>query len=732
MISLLVKYYSESKKNLLTVFSEEYYDIVVKSNFYNYEKMRLHMEELLYGAAYYDEYMPIERLDEDIKLMKKAGMNVVRIGESTWSTFEPHEGEFDFSHLDKVMDAMHKAGIHVILGTPTYAVPTWMVKSHPDVLAITDNGKGIYGPRQIMDITNPTYLFYAERAIRQMMAHCASHPSVIGVQIDNETKYYQTAGPNVQQKFAKYLRDKFGNMIVDNPKIYENMPDGYKGVSEDDILDYINYEFGLDYWSNRINAWEDFPDVRGTINASFKGEFRKFQRMLVTDFLSWQSDICKEYLSKDQFVTHNTDYAWKGTSYGINEETDVCDNADALDIVGTDIYHFGQDKLTGMQIAFGGDVSRSLKKDNYYVLETQAQGFPGWTPFDGQLRLQAYSHLASGADMVEYWHWHSLHNAIETYWKGVLSHDFKENETYKAACVIGNEWKKLGKHLIHLKKNNKVAILVSQESNTALKSFPIDENNKLGYNDVLMSIYDQLYKLNIECDFIWPQQKDRIKDYKLLIIPAMYCMSQEIVSEIDTFVKNGGHAFMTYKSAFTDEHVKVWHDEAPHGLAKVFGISYSHFSWPGNVSLKSEDLDVSDDNKVYDFMELLNLEGARALATYDHPSFGRFSAITRNNYGNGSATYLGCNVSEKILRKVLINTVINSDIDIDQEVSFPIIHRQGTNSMGKTLHYYLNYSGEEQKITFKVAGVELVTDNAVNINEHLRIKPWDLLIIESD
>lgn len=93
------------------------------------------MKELLYGAAYYDEYMPYDRLDKDVEMMKKAGINTVRIAESTWSTCEPQPGIFDFSHVERVMDAMEAAGINVIIGTPTYAVPTWMVKAHPEVLA---------------------------------------------------------------------------------------------------------------------------------------------------------------------------------------------------------------------------------------------------------------------------------------------------------------------------------------------------------------------------------------------------------------------------------------------------------------------------------------------------------------------------------------------------------------------------------------------------------------------
>jgi beta-galactosidase len=101
----------------------------------------------LYGVAYYDEYMPYERLDKNIALMKESGINVVRIAESTWGTVEPQDGVFDFLHIDRVLNAMHKAGIRVIVGTPTYAVPTWLVRKYPDVLAITPTGPNHYGAR---------------------------------------------------------------------------------------------------------------------------------------------------------------------------------------------------------------------------------------------------------------------------------------------------------------------------------------------------------------------------------------------------------------------------------------------------------------------------------------------------------------------------------------------------------------------------------------------------------
>ena len=587
------------------------------------------MKELLYGAAYYDEYMPYDRLDKDVEMMKKAGINTVRIAESTWSTCEPQPGEFDFSHVERVMDAMEEAGINVIIGTPTYAVPTWMVKAHPDVLAETVKGRGIYGARQIMDITHPVYLFYAERVIRELMKCTAHRKCVIGFQLDNETKYYGTAGKNVQEQFVKYIREKFH-----------------------DDLDAMNYEFGLDYWSNRINAWEDFPDVRGTINGSLGAEFEKFQRTLVDKFLGWQADIVNEYRREDQFVTHNLDFEWRGYSYGIQPYVNHFHASQCLTIAGTDIYHPTQDDLTGAEIAFGGDLIRSLKQNNYLVIETEAQGFPGWTPYKGQLRLQAYSHLASGANSVMYWHWHSIHNSFETYWKGLLSHDFQENATYREACTIGNEFARLGKHLVNLKKKNEVAVLVSNEALTALNWFRIQEQapgadaKSIYYNDVMRWMYDTLYHMNVECDFIWPESEN-LEQYKAIVVPALYAAPDELLIRLKQYVENGGTLIASFKTAFANENVKVSHQVQPHILSNCFGVHYDQFTFPKNVGLTGEVIPEKPDQKgnahpaANVFMELLVSEGAEVLASYEHYNWKDYAAITRNHYGKGQAVYIG-------------------------------------------------------------------------------------------
>lgn len=676
------------------------------------------MKELLYGAAYYDEYMPYDRLDKDVEMMKKAGINTVRIAESTWSTCEPQPGVFDFSHVERVMDAMEEAGINVIIGTPTYAVPTWMVKAHPDVLAETVRGRGIYGARQIMDITHPVYLFYAERVIRELMKRTAHRKCVIGFQLDNETKYYGTAGKNVQEQFVKYIREKFH-----------------------DDLDALNYEFGLDYWSNRINAWEDFPDVRGTINGSLGAEFEKFQRTLVDKFLGWQADIVNEYRREDQFVTHNLDFEWRGYSYGIQPYVNHLHASQCLTIAGTDIYHPTQDDLTGVEIAFGGDLIRSLKQDNYLVIETEAQGFPGWTPYKGQLRLQAYSHLASGANSVMYWHWHSIHNACETYWKGILSHDFQENATYREACIIGNEFARLGKHLVNLKKKNEVAVLVSNEALTALNWFRIQEQapgadaKSIYYNDVMRWMYDTLYHMNIECDFIWPESEN-LDQYKAIIVPAFYAAPDELLIRLNQYVENGGTLIASFKTAFANENVKVSHEVQPHILSNCFGVHYDQFTFPKNVGLTGEVILKKTDQKgnahpaANVFMELLVSEGAEVLVSYEHYNWKDYAAITRNHYGKGQAVYIGCMTDEETLKSVYKAVLPEAGVEIP-EYHYPIIVRKGINNLGKTVRYFLNYSAVDLEMPYDYKnGIELLENTAVENGTALQMPAWGVKIVE--
>ncbi len=665
------------------------------------------MKKLHYGVAYYDEYMPCDRLDKDIEMMKEADINLVRIAESTWSTLEPRPGVFDFSHIDRVLDAMGKAGIDVIVGTPTYAIPSWMEKMHPEVMAVTKTGRRPYGARQIMDITSPAYRFYCERVIRELMRHVASHPAVIGYQLDNETKYYGTSGENVQRMFVRYLRDKFGT------------------------TDALNKAFGLDYWSNRIDAWEDVPDINGTINGSLAAEFEKFQRSLVTEFLEWQASIVREYKRPDQFITHNLDFDFsKGYSSGIQPDVNHDQVAKCLDIAGCDIYHPTQDHLTGREIAMSGDLIRSLKQAPYLVLETEAQGFPQWTPYPGQLSLQAMSHLASGAETVEYWHWHSIHNSFETYWKGLLSHDFKPSAMYQEAKTIGAAFKTLSPALTGLHKENKAAVLISNTALTSMKYFPFGgmayARGGLDYNGVVRWMWNALFKLNIGADFIYgdslPEDAD-LNKYSLICVPALYAAPEKLLRQLLSYEEKGGTLLATFKTGFADENIKVYHDEAPHILSKAFGISYSQFTRPESVAVDG----IGEGAEADTWMEMLiPEEGTEVLGRYEHPYWKEYAAITRAHYGSGTGYYIGCHIGESAIEALTAEAAKTAHISLDY-AGYPVTVRESLDENGKKILFFLNYSPEEKSFTLP-AGENLLTGEQYEKGAPVTLKDWGYLI----
>ena len=668
------------------------------------------MEKILYGVAYYPEYMPYDRLKEDVKLMKECGINVIRIAESTWAFQEPRDGEFNLDYIGKVLDIMHKNNIQVIVGTPTYAIPAWLARKHPEILVETKQGKSVYGPRQNMDISHPTYRYYAERVIRKLIDYVHDHPAVIGYQVDNETKHYHTEGENVQQQFVKYLQTKFASPAE------------------------MTTAYGLNYWSNSIFHWEDMPSTIGSINASLINEFKTFQRKLVTDFLAWQVDIVNEYKRPGQFVMQNFDLEWRDGSYAIQPDVDHFEASKPLDIAGIDVYHKTQDDLDGVTIALAGDLARSMKQDNYLVVETQAQSILNTAKqrlhYPGQLRLQAYSHLASGANMVAYWPWHSIHNAAETFWKGLLSHDMEPNPTFLEAKQIASEFDRLNQHLVNFKKINRVAIYSSNESLSALDWFYFSK--ALNYNDIVRSFYEILFKSNIECDFIDHTTKDLSK-YKLILVPPLYVASKQELEQLNRFAENGGHILYAFKSGFCNENVQVSTSRQPGFLREPAGFSYQQFTNIDTLSLKGNPFEVSEaENYVSVWAELLTVETAEALAVYDHPYWGKYAALTKNHYGKGSITYLGTWPSKAILKKVIQQSAREAKVlDTAQNITFPIITRSGQNAKKKKVHYFLNYSADAQAFSYPFeAGVELLTGKEIRVDESMHLKPWDLAIVE--
>jgi beta-galactosidase len=686
-------------------------------------KLKVQPKTVLYGAAYYNEYVPSplhpERLATDVRMMETAGFNVVRMGESTWSLWEPAPGVFNYAWMDRVVDAMSKAGIKVIMGTPTYSMPVWLWKEHPELLARPLGGGYVgYGMRQDMDYDNPIFRQYAKQLIVNLVRHYRDNPDVIGWQVDNETSSYGASNKDVFDGFVDYLKQKFGT------------PEA------------MNRAWFLNYWGQDVYRWENMPTRDNASNPSYKLEWARYSQLRVTRYLAWQAALVRENRGPGQFVT---------TDFGSIMRPDVNETqvAKTEDVVADNIYHGWQDDYDGEYDALQGSLARSLKHTNYLVTETNAQTL-GWNsegqfpPYDGQLRLDAFTHYANGADMVEYWHWATLEDGQETYWGGILSHDLEPNRAYREVTRIGQDLKRIGPHIVNLRIHNKVAILYSVDSMNGLSFMPYTNETYHGwqpgkgggsYSGLVQQLYTALYDANIGTDFVFPDTKD-FSQYKLLIIPSLYVSDDALLKKIADYVHNGGNVLMTFKSGFTNGNGAVRWELAPGPLRAAAGFTYQEYSnLKKPLPLRGDPFHVSAaENQVGTWAEFLQLTTAKALSYYDDPFFGRWPAITRNHFGSGTLTYEGTVLSDKLQDAVMLNELRLCGLTgPDQDLSPGLHVSHGVNDYNRRIHYYLNYSSSPAIFTYTYADArDLLTGHIMAAGSKESVGPWGLIIAEED
>ena len=477
-------------------------------------------------------------------------------------------------------------------------------------------------------------------------------------------------------------------------------------------------------------------------STSYKLEWTRWQQMRVTDYLAFQAALVRKSRRPDQFVTQD---------YGSMMKMDVneVEVAKSLDVVANNPYHGTQDHLDGAWQALQGDFSRSLKHKNFLVTETNAQTL-GWDsagqfpPYDGQLRMDVYTDLSSGANMVEYWHWHSIHAGQETYWKGVLGHDLEPNRAYAEVSRIAHELQRVGPEIVNLQIKNRVAILYSVDSSNALNFMPFERQDGGGwvpgkasgsYNGILSQLHRSLYDANVGADFVFPDAAD-FSQYKLLIVPALYIADDALLKKISDYVHGGGHVLMTFKSGFANENSAVRWERAPGPLREAAGFTYQEFSnLEHPLALQADPFHVGvDDNTVSTWAEFLQVTTAKPLATYDHPFFGRWPAITRNQFGSGTLMYEGTMLSDKLQRAMILEALKDSGLASSDQALPPSVRvKHGTNGAGKRIHYYLNYSSTPASFRYDyAAGRDLLTGKAAAAGATVQVGAWDLVIVEEN
>ncbi|MGN7860856.1 beta-galactosidase [Microbacterium sp. 22303] len=681
--------------------------------------------EVLFGVAYYPEYHQSERVTEDLDLMAAAGINVIRVGESVWSTWEPRNGEFDLEWLAPVLDAAHARGISVILGTPTYAVPPWLQITYPDIAGERRTGEKIaWGARQEVDYSHAAFRFHAERVIRKIIARYAEHPAVIGYQVDNEPGLELLHNHGVFTGFVQSLKDRFGD------------------------VETINREWGLTYWSHRLSDWGELWRPDGNTFPQYDLAWRRYQAEVTSDFIEWQADIVREYSREDQFVTTCLQYPRRGLDdrdlferldytsgnpyYGFQRHLDAGEDHDALNYWTT----------SGVPGLFRqADRLYSSKQDRFLVTETNAQAIDAsennHPPYPGQLRQAAFALISRGAAMIEYWHWHTLPYGTETYWGGVLPHSLVPGRVYGEVSDIGAQLRSIGADLQGYVPDADAAILWSNPSRYAMQFMPPFARGGVaddqGYERLFDAFYGSLAAVGAQARILHVEQalalgaEELVERFPVLIAAGVYVTTDEDIALFRAYVAAGGHLVLGPRTAYADEEARARVATAPAGLSDIAGVWYEEYTnLDAPVTVTAEEGDLGAGRL---WADGLIPTGADVVAGYDDRGLERFAAITSHPAGAGHVTVVGT-VPNRALARRLGETVIGTPRSILRTVPDEVTVASGSTAEHR-FWFIFNWGWEPQRIELTADVVDAVTREALPAGHVLTLAAWDVWVLRA-
>ena len=679
-------------------------------------------DRILFGAAYYPEYEPTARLSEDFALMKEAGFSLIRVGESVWSTWEPRDGEFELEWLLPVLDGAAEHGISVVLGTPTYAVPPWLMQKHPEIAAESSTGVRVpWGARQESDTSHPVFLEYAERIIRAVVGRYADHPAVVGFQVDNEPGHQVPHNAHVFAAFKEWLIEKHGSVAA------------------------INSAWNLAHWAHLLTDIDQLWIPDGNHVPQYDLDWRRFQASLTTDYIDWQARIVRELAAADQFVTTCIDAA----------RAAVDDRALAAvsDIPAANQYLATQEELGTGAIAdfafppsgswapfFVADRTWAMGQRPFMVTETNATsiGFPwfNYPAFDGQWRQVAWAMISRGARAIEYWHWHSMHGSWETFWSGILPHSFEPGRTYQQVAALGREIATAGPTVEGLVPDATVGLLFSMPTRWAFEFHPPLQSasatpqkqgapDRAAYERILYRYYGGLDRAGHQVRVIHAEDFEQLdaaalaRELPSLVVPALYLADDAIIAKLLQYAQAGGHLVLGVRTAYADELGRPRVERQPAGLSDAAGAWYDEFSNLTRPVAVSGHLRGSAEGLI----EGLVAAGAEVIASYDHQHFGRWAAATSRAFGTGRVTYIGCVPDLELATS--IGTWLGAQAPWGTRPDAVAVH-SATNAAGTRVWFLHNFGWEPATLDAPVAVADVFTGEPV---QAVHLGPWDVRVL---
>lgn len=662
---------------------------------------------LLHGGDYNpDQWLDRpDILEEDIRMMKKAGINSATLGVFSWSVYEPLEGEYNFGWLVDIIDKLYNNGIYTILSTPSGARPAWLDEKYPEAMRVDSYGhRNHHGERHNHCMSSPIYREKVSNIIHKLVEHVGKHPGVIMWHISNELSG-ECFCPLCIKRFQNYLADKFDNDISK-----------------------LNHAWWNTFWSHNYNRFDQIepPFKNGeNTNLGLNLEWKRFTTWNMNEYMKFEIKLVKE-LTPNLPVTSNFMQFYGGLDYNVL--------ADNLDVISWDSYpelHNNHENFyeTMENNSFYHAVMRSMKRGKPFMMMESAPGFVNWLPYNkvrrpGVHKLSSMQAVACGSDTVQYFQWRKGRGSFEQYHGAVVDHLGKDDtRIFKEVEDLGIALKKISKTAGTIIEA-KTALLYDWDNKWAIENMKGLSNNTKNYDAVCCSFYSEFLRLGIEMDVI-ASDRDFI-NYDIIIAPMLYMLRPGVADRLKEFVNKGGQLLATYLTGYVDINQLCYLGGFPgDGLNELFGIISEEIDtlYPDDKNI-AEFTDGSS-GIIKDYAEILRVNNASVLATYGQDFYKRTPVVTANNYGKGTAYYVGARIAQSKMRDIFIQMAQKVGIEYKKLPLGVEYHKRTAD--GESYEFYLNNT-EDVVVVEDVKGINLLNDKKVN--GILELGKYEIAVVE--
>ena len=666
------------------------------------ERIRLG-NKILYGGDYNPEQWEEQVWDEDMRLFRLAGIDVVTLNVFSWASLQPSEESYQFEKLDKIMQMVCENGLKVVLATSTAAHPAWMAKKYPEVTRVGFNGmKRKFGDRHNSCPNSPVYQKYSRLMAQKLAERYGRYDNIVAWHINNEyggVCYCE----NCEKAFRVWLEKKYGT------------------------IENLNRQWNTCFWGHNFYDWDEIV-APNLLSEHFETDRTTFQPISL-DYQRFNSEaLLNNYRAEYEAVKAYTPDIPVTTNFmGFYKCLDYQKWADYLDIASLDNYPDLSD--TNAMTAARHDLTRGLKQGQPFMLMEQTPSVTNWHTYNllkrpGVMRLLSYQAVAHGADTVMFFQMRRSIGACEKFHGAVIDHVGNENtRVFREISELGEELKRIGDAVIGARTPARVAILVDWENWWSLE-FSAGPSQDLKYLDEVYRYYTALYENNIAVDII--SDKDDMALYEVVISPILYMVKPEMDDKLRSFVKQGGTWVTTFLSGLVNENDMIQVGGYPGKLRDILGI------WVEETDALPREMKNSFvwNGKRYEaetICDISHTETAESLAVYEKDFYAGTPVLTCNQFGAGKAYYVGMRPDPLFYKDFLMEIMKDKGIE---PVAAPIPGVEITERYGdKRLVFYLNHNNQEVKFNAVADGTDLITGMSMKAGTQYTLKAKDVVIL---